>query len=402
MKIKSLLYIALIMFAGLFLYTCKYNTDIANPGDYVKIYMPQATDAPAKRTFVMADTLQTIIYGAAYGGTDYPGNDIEVSFKVDNSLVQDFNTKNGTDYAVMPQGSYELQTTSATIKKGELKTAPLKIKIKTAGSLEAFKQYLLPVSIEQVSGNLPVNENLRTSYFLVEAQRDGISLKVMSYGKGSGYNDMNALAASINTVNPDLLLVREIDKGTTRNGNTDQPAILSKLIGMPYYAFANGLDYQGGKYGCVVYSKFPIVDSAAYQLPTTPAEKGPLAIITVQVNDTHKLVFAGTHLNANATYRSTQTPALLNIMSAYTDIPVILAGNFNDKPVTGDTYVQMATQFSFPCTTCPANYPASAPATNSDYIMFKPSASFRVLDYTVAGSSVSTHLPVIVQLQMFY
>lgn len=402
MKTKLSIYIAVIAFAGTFLFTCKYNTDIANPQDFVKIYMPQATDAPAKRTFVVTDTLQTIIYGAAYGGVDYPVNDIQVSFKVDNSLVNDYNAKNGTSYAAMPPESYTMQTLSAVIKKGELKTSPLKIKIKTAGVLEPFKQYLLPVSIEQVSSNLVVNESLRTSYFLIEAQKDGISLKIMSYGKGGGFNDMNALANSINAVNPDLLVVREMDKGTTRSGNVDQPAALSKLIGMPNYAFANALDYQGGKYGCVVYSKYPILDSLASQLPTTPAEKGPLEIITVKINDTHKLVFAGTHLNANITYRSTQIPVLLNAMAAYKDVPVILAGNFNDKPVTGDTYVQMATQFTFPCVTCPANYPASAPATNSDFIMFKPATSFKLLDYTVNPTSVSTHLPVIAQLLMYY
>lgn len=401
MKRISFLYTSLLLSAGFFLAGCKYDTDISNPGDYVKIYMPQAAEAPAKRTFTMADTAQTIIFGAAYGGTDYPSRDIEVKFKADESLVTAFNAANGTDYEPLPAASYELMSSTGLIKKGALKTEPLKIKVRTKGVLEPFKQYLLPVSIEQIGGELQVNEDLRTAYFLVEGQRDGITLKVMAYGIGSGNKNMEALAASINTHNPDLLIVREIDRNTTRSGPADLPAQLAPLIGMPYHAFANALNYQGGEYGTAVFSKYPIVDSAAYMLPTSVAEKGPLGIITVQINDNQKIVFAGTHLNANAARRSTQTPVLVDIMNTYTEFPVILGGNFNDKPVTGDTYQLLAPQFSFPCTTCPPNFSASNPTTNSDMFMFKPADRFRVLSHTVGSTSVSTHLPVITQLQLF-
>lgn len=402
MKRKLLLYTSTgILTALFFTAACSYNTDIANPGDYVQIYMPQAVEIPSKRTFVMTDTAHTIIFGAAYGGPDYPTQNIEVEFKVDESLVQQFNEANETDYAVMPEGSYVLESTSGIIKRGALKTDPLRIKVKTKGILVPFKPYLLPVSISQVNGGLSVNENLKTSYFLIEGHREGINIKIMSYGIGSGNKNMDALATSINIHQPDFLVIREIDKNTTRSGPADLPAILSPLIGMPNYVFANALNYQNGEYGCVVYSKYPIVESNTYMLPTSVSEKGPLAVIKVQINDNQQVIFAGTHLNANATRRSTQTPALLDIMKEHTDIPVILAGNFNDKPTTGETYVQLATQFSFPCSSCPPNYPVSDPQTNTDYVMFKPADKFRVLDHSVGSSSVSNHLPVITQLQLY-
>lgn len=380
---------------------CKYDTDIVNPENFVKIYMPQASVSPAKRTFTMADTEQTIIYGAAYGGTGYPSENIDVTFKVDESLVQLFNTTNGTNYEVLPPNSYTLEKATSVIKKGELATEALKIRLKTKGFLEGFKQYLLPVSIAQLSKQIPLNENLKTTYFLVEAQREGILLKVMSFGIKSGTIDMNAVADIVNANNPDFLVIREIDSETTRSSGKDLPKILSELITMPNYIFADAQAYQGGKYGTVVYSKFPVISSKKQQLYANVTEQGPLGILEVKINDNQKLIFAGTHLNATATRRDPQAIELVNIMDAYTD-PVIVAGNFNDKPITGPVYTTFASKFSFPCVTCPPNFPKAAPATNSDMVIFKPSDRFRVVSHSVGTVATGDHLPVITQLQLFY
>lgn len=400
MKIFSALYTAILALIVLTI-GCKYDTDINNPERFVKIYMPQASESPAKRTFTMTDTAQTIIYGAAYGGPDYPSENIEVTFKVDESLVQAFNNANGTSYEVLPQNSYTLEKSLSVIKKGELISEPLKIKVKTNGFLQAFKKYLLPVSINQLSKEIPLNESLKTAYFLVEAQREGILLKVMSFGIKSGTTDMNAVADIVNTQNPDFLLIREIDSETTRSSGKDLPKILSELISMPNYIFAEAQAYQGGKYGSVVYSKYPIKSSKAVKLYANVTEQGPLGILEVTINDNQKLIFAGTHLNATASRRDPQADELMAVIAAYTD-PVIIAGNFNDKPTTGPVYTTFASQFSFPCVTCPANFPKAAPATNSDMIMFKPADKFRVVDYSVGTVSTSDHLPVMAQLQLFH
>ncbi len=169
MKIKSNFnIISLSLLTGVLLNACKPDALLYEPAEWVKIYMPQAKDKPALRSFVMADTMQTIVYGAAYGGPDYPNNDVEIRFKVDPALAQSFNSENGTAYPIMPAGSYELNM-ETTIRKGKLNTLPLKIKVKTIGAIEPVKEYILPVSIEQVSGGLKVNESLRTTYFIVKA-----------------------------------------------------------------------------------------------------------------------------------------------------------------------------------------------------------------------------------------
>ena len=47
------------------------------------------------------------------------------------------------------------------------------------------------------------------------------------------------------------MLFQEVDKGTKRSGNVDQPATLAKLSGL-HAAFGSALDYDGGKYGVAI------------------------------------------------------------------------------------------------------------------------------------------------------
>lgn len=377
--------------------------------DLIHILMPQADKIPNIYSFNMADSAQTIFYNAAYDGAD-PAADIDITFKADTTLTDSFNIRQGTSYPSMPAGSYELVDSNTHIEKGKTQSAPLALKIKTKGLLKPFKEYLLPVRIEKASGDLPVSQKVvidekkAVSYFLIQATRNGVELTIVSYGKGSGYNDMEALANSIKIYHPDLLVVREMDLNTNRSGPTDQPKKLAELLDMPYYAFANALNYNGGEYGSAVFSKYPIVadETKTYMLSSTKSEKGPLAIIKVMVNDSLPLYFAGVHLNANGTIRNTmQVPELLNYTKAY-DGPFILAGNFNANPSDmSNTYGQMATQFTFPCHDCPPNYPASNPKTHSDYIMYKPDEDFLTLDYSVGQSAVGKHLPVILKVKWY-
>lgn len=229
-----------------------------------------------------------------------------------------------------------------------------------------------------------------------------MTIRVMSYGIKSGTVDMDAVAAVVNGFNPDFLVIREIDSKTTRSSGRDLPKILSGLINMPNYVFAAAQPFQNGDYGTVVYSKFPIIDSVKYQLKSTATEKGPVAIIKVKLKNQYDMIFAGTHLNASVAIRDPQATELYDLLAAYTNVPVILAGNFNDKATTGTVYQKFSTQFSFPCVTCPSNYPKASPTGNSDMLMFKPSDKFRVLNYTLGATSTSDHLPAVADLQFFY
>lgn len=165
---KSILNIVLLLLTAIVVLNgCESNTGFADADQYAKVYMPQAREQPAEYPLVMVDTVQTIIYGAAYGGPSELGSDIEVHFNVDSSLVDSFNTSMGTSYEVMPEESYKLSQTTAVIPAGETSTEPLELSITTIGAIQPAIEYLLPISIE-AEGSIGLNPDLQTTYFFIQ------------------------------------------------------------------------------------------------------------------------------------------------------------------------------------------------------------------------------------------
>jgi hypothetical protein len=166
------IYLFSLFLSGLLMASCKDEVSLpVQPlENYVKVYMPQAVDVPRAYSLKISDTAQEIIYSASCGGQDYPTSDIKVNFAVSNELVDSFNKANGTNYAVMPDKSYDLSTLSAVIAKGTLSTGPLKIFVKTngPGAIPFLKDYLLPVSIRDATEK--INTKLTTTFFKVRAQ----------------------------------------------------------------------------------------------------------------------------------------------------------------------------------------------------------------------------------------
>ena len=137
---------------------------------YSQVYMPEAVNGSVFTTLKITDSLQTVVYGANFGGQGYPDNDIALKFMVDSAKIDSFNLANGTIYELLPSSSYQLASLSATIPKGKTSTMPLEISIKTtgAGAMDVLKTYLLPVSI--ATSSVKVNENLRTTFYLIKSQ----------------------------------------------------------------------------------------------------------------------------------------------------------------------------------------------------------------------------------------
>jgi hypothetical protein len=183
MKVKSILFFAGVILCISLFTSCKYDTQIAHPEKYVKIYMPEAQKSPQNFIYEMSDKPDTIIYGASYGGTGYPKKDITVQFGVDKALVDSFNIKHDTHYQPMPEGSYDLESKSSVIPNGKLSTKPLSLTIKTEGILEPSTKYLLPLKIVSTDRNIPISKTLRVKYNIIAG--------VIPVSSDSSYTDFN-------------------------------------------------------------------------------------------------------------------------------------------------------------------------------------------------------------------
>lgn len=175
MKSKNiLLNLCMPLVASALLLSCKEEVSLPDqPIDsFNKVYMPQSVNGTITKMLSISDKIQTLVYGASFGGFGYPDKDIDITFVVDPAMAAAYNAANQTSYPILPQASYTLSATKASIPKGKLSTDPLLVSVKTMGigAMDALKTYILPITMS--ANGTVVNDKLLTTYYLVRAQPD--------------------------------------------------------------------------------------------------------------------------------------------------------------------------------------------------------------------------------------
>src|SRR4030095_14957365 len=173
-------------------------------------------------------------------------------------------------------------------------------------------------------------------------------IRVMTYNIHVGVGmdkklDLQRIADVINRERPDLVGLQEVDRGVERTQRKDEIVELAQLTRMEY-AFAPNLDYQGGKYGVAILSRFPIgrIDHRMYQNKREAERRG---MIRVEVKVAGKaLNFVTTHLDYQ--YKDGGLVEAEQMLEFLRDVkgPLIVVGDFNDEP-SGTTYKLMLNQF---------------------------------------------------------
>lgn len=107
--------------------------------------------------------------------------------------------------------------------------------------------------------------------------------------------DWGKLASHIIECSADLVGLQEIDIGTMRIGGQDTMAELRHATGIQYSAFIPTMNYDGGRYGTAILSRFPIKSFEVINLPSQNYEPRSCgyALITYESRDIH---FINTHL----------------------------------------------------------------------------------------------------------
>lgn len=197
-----------------------------------------------------------------------------------------------------------------------------------------------------------------------------LSFNILGGRNVDGKKDVARLAKVIMTLNPDIVAMQEVDKGTGRINGRDTTVELAKLTGM-YHAYGKAMNYDGGQYGEGVLSKYPIKSIKNFALP---AEKGaePRAALTVVVNISgteQEYLFIATHLDhlKNGTSRKMQAKKL-NEIAADSKIPYIIAGDLNAEP-DSQTINILSEKFEFiPKKLYQPTYSSSKPKVKIDWI----------------------------------
>lgn len=155
------------------------------------VNMPQAAEGRNSFSLQLVDEPYILAFGASWGGLKLPGQDIPVKFAYIADWVEEYNRDHGTNYLVMPEGSYSISELESVIKKGTTSSVPLEIQIESK-KLDRLAQYMIPITLVS-AGNYQIDSALQTVWFRID---DIIRKETDVTGKGvlmvSNENTSNA------------------------------------------------------------------------------------------------------------------------------------------------------------------------------------------------------------------
>lgn len=234
----------------------------------------------------------------------------------------------------------------------------------------------------------------------VSAQR----IKILSYNihhanppseKGDVIN-LDTIAAIIKKTNADLVGLQEIDVNLGRSKNVDQAKKLAELTGM-YYYFSKGINLEKGEYGTVILSKYPIIKSERFELPSpVKSELRSLAVIEVKIKG-KTIKFANTHLDLNEENRLEQCAFILDKFKNDKAL-VVFVGDLNAEPEEAPikTLAQVFTKSQIPNG---LTIPEVNPKKEIDFIMVNKPRQYKFEHHQVLKETyASDHRPVYVEI----
>lgn len=225
----------------------------------------------------------------------------------------------------------------------------------------------------------------------------------------AGGDNLERVADLVRATNADVVLLQEVDRGTRRSGNVDQPSVLAQRTGFAA-AFGKTLDYDGGEYGIAVLSRWPITQQTLVRLPVEPPQRrsggsyeprgAQRVIVRAPGGD---LALINTHLDASREdhYRRQEIRTVLAVARDAAPM-VLVGGDFNSTPESEvqadvrqvgvrDAWVVCGKGDGF-------TYPADVPIKRIDYLYLTGAATCSRAE--VPETTASDHRPLLVTVQL--
>ncbi|MBC8087541.1 MAG: endonuclease/exonuclease/phosphatase family protein [Phycisphaerae bacterium] len=247
--------------------------------------------------------------------------------------------------------------------------------------------------------------------------KSGPDARVLVYnihaGKdAAGVSNLERVAALVKSTNADIVLLQEVDKGTKRSGNVDQTAVLAAQTGL-HAAFGSALDYDGGKYGVAILSRWPILSDTLFHLPVAPPQtrsggsmepRGALRAIVASPQG--KLAVINTHLDPSGDdkWRQQEADSVVSLVAqSRRDIGMVIAGgDFNATPESAVQMSVRAAGLRDSWNQCASGdgltFPHDVPVKRIDYLFL--TGAIRCTAAHVVETRVSDHRPLLLEVAL--
>ena len=233
-----------------------------------------------------------------------------------------------------------------------------------------------------------------------------VPIRVVTYnikrGLGNdGTTDLDRTAKVLHRLRPDFVGLQEVDEKTRRSGHVDQAVKMGQDLNM-HHAFAPFMDYDGGRYGLAVLSRFPIVNSSTVKLSEGHEPRVALAV-EVRLPDAQTMTIANLHFDwvKDDEFRFAQTRELNRFLDGL-KTPYVLLGNFNDVPESRTLkLLQQGTIEAAKPEDDRFTFSSKKPSVEIDYIFASPSSRWAIEKVKVIDEPVaSDHRPVVAELSL--
>jgi hypothetical protein len=176
---KNIIVLVVSAVVGVFIFnSCSEPySEVIELEKFMYISLSGAADNPIIKT-VEPDKNVAFPLSISYGGTtNYNQGEITAQIAVDNSLVAAYNSEHNTSYLPLPNGIVTMDKTTLTIEDGSRISDQLNITIKPLMA-NLVNEYLLPVTIQSATeGKIPVNEELKTVYYIIKGDLETLPLE---------------------------------------------------------------------------------------------------------------------------------------------------------------------------------------------------------------------------------
>lgn len=158
MKTSKYLSICAVLAAGAFLSSCAEEYDKVDN----KLYVNGATNVT---TLLLDGEVDATAYTLKAQIPNPAGQEIQMTYAVDASLVDAYNAMYGMNTVMLPEEFYSIPDPVASIEVGGMESSPVSIEMHNLGDIDPDYMYCLPVTV--ASSNIPVLASQRTKYFVV-------------------------------------------------------------------------------------------------------------------------------------------------------------------------------------------------------------------------------------------
>jgi len=224
-----------------------------------------------------------------------------------------------------------------------------------------------------------------------------LRIKVLCYnihhGRGTDDKvDIERLAKVIQSVDPDLVSLQEVDSGVMRSSQINEPEKLGELCKLTP-VFGNNIKYDGGDYGNAVLSRWPVAGHTNHKLQSYyPGEqRGLLEVQITLPDDRGPLFFYATHFDyrGNSPERLPSAVTVNEVIGTKAGAPAILAGDLNERP-DGPAVMELSKVWKRTNHGELPTFPVDKPVRQIDHILVHPPARFRVVETRVLDDAVAS------------